>query len=76
MTSDDVAELLGVARSTVAEWARRGRIPCRRISGTRRFLFSRVELERYVDEGGDLETTALAEGGCIVKPRSAKWKRK
>jgi excisionase family DNA binding protein len=46
MTSADVSALLGVPRSTVEEWARRGLLPSRK-RGKRRF-FLRWEIEAWL----------------------------
>lgn len=43
MTADQVAELLGVARSTVMVWAKAGTIPSRRFGRIRRFIRPEVE---------------------------------
>jgi excisionase family DNA binding protein len=46
MTSADVSELLGVPRSTVEDWARRGVLPSRK-RGKRRF-YLRWEIEAWL----------------------------
>jgi excisionase family DNA binding protein len=46
MTSADVSGLLGVPRSTVEDWARRGLLPSRK-RGKRRF-FLRWEVEAWL----------------------------
>ncbi len=46
MTSADVSTLLGVPRSTVEDWARRGVLPSRK-RGKRRF-FLRWEVEAWL----------------------------
>jgi excisionase family DNA binding protein len=47
MTARDVAELLGIPKSTVEDWARRGTIPSRK-RGRRRF-FLRSEVEQWLE---------------------------
>jgi excisionase family DNA binding protein len=64
---EDVAERYGVAVSTVQEWARRGRLPCFKPPGTRRVFVKLRDLEAWED-GCELETKRLADGGRIVKP--------
>lgn len=46
MDAGDVAALLGIARSTVDEWARRGDLPSRKRG--RRRLFLRWEVEAWL----------------------------
>jgi excisionase family DNA binding protein len=46
MTATSVAELLGVKKSTVEDWARRGVIPSRKRG--RRRIFLRWEVEAWV----------------------------
>ncbi|HEX4187214.1 MAG TPA: helix-turn-helix domain-containing protein [Solirubrobacteraceae bacterium] len=43
MNAREVAELLGVAESTVHEWARRGVIPSRKIGRRRIYLRPKIE---------------------------------
>jgi excisionase family DNA binding protein len=43
---EQVAELLGLARNTVYDYAGRGEIPCRRIG--RRLLFSRTAVLEWL----------------------------
>jgi excisionase family DNA binding protein len=47
LTSDEVAQRLGMAPRTIARWAREGHLPAHPISGTSRrtwrFLWSEVE---------------------------------
>ena len=44
LTSEEVAELLGVSAKTVVNMAKNGRLPARRIPGTRRYLFFEREI--------------------------------
>jgi excisionase family DNA binding protein len=46
-TADELAELLGVDRKTVYEFATRGEIPCRRLG--RRVLFPRAAILRWLE---------------------------
>lgn len=48
LTAREVADLLGVPQSTVADWARRGVIPSRKVG--RRRLYLRPQLERLLLE--------------------------
>jgi excisionase family DNA binding protein len=43
LTADEVADLLGVARSTVMGWAKAGTIPSRRFGRARRFIRQEIE---------------------------------
>ncbi|HVA19333.1 MAG TPA: helix-turn-helix domain-containing protein [Solirubrobacteraceae bacterium] len=43
MTAAEVAELLGVPRSTVEDWARRSIVPSRKIGRRRLFLRPKIE---------------------------------
>lgn len=47
MTAREAAEYLRVAHRTVLEWAKTGRIPCHKLSGTVRvtYRFRAVELD-------------------------------
>jgi excisionase family DNA binding protein len=47
-SGQEVAEILGVAKSTVEDWARRGMVPSRK-RGRRRF-FLRWEIENWLIE--------------------------
>lgn len=44
LTSEEVAELLGVSAKTVVNMAKNGRLPARHIPGTRRYLFFEREI--------------------------------
>jgi excisionase family DNA binding protein len=68
LLSEDVAQLLGVSRSTVQEWLGRGRVPHRKMPFTRRCIIPRADFEAWLD-GAELETTMLAGGGRIVRPK-------
>jgi excisionase family DNA binding protein len=46
MTAADVSELIGVAKTTVEDWARRGLLPSRKRG--RRRLFLRYEVEEWL----------------------------
>lgn len=46
-TADELAELLGVDRKTVYEFATRGKIPCRRLG--RRILFPRAAIALWLE---------------------------
>jgi predicted DNA-binding transcriptional regulator AlpA len=67
---EDVAPRIGVAKSTLHEWCRRGRFPNRRLPGARRVLIPLNEIPKWFD-GCELETIKLPAGGRIVRPKSA-----
>jgi excisionase family DNA binding protein len=71
LLSEDVAELLGVSRSTVQEWLGRCRMPHRKMPFTRRCVIPAGDFEAWLD-GCELETTQLGGGGRIVKPKGSK----
>jgi excisionase family DNA binding protein len=65
LTLPQVAELLHVSERTVFNMTRDGRLPARRLPGTRKYLYVRQEimdqvLNARVDEAG-LETAETAE---------------
>ena len=66
---ETIAGELGVAASTVHEWCRKGRFPCRRAPHTRRYLIPRAEVPAWA-EGAEMEVKLLAGGGRIVKPKN------
>lgn len=68
MTLEEVAPIIGMAHSTLAEHCRRGRFPCRRLPGTRRYLFPAADVQAYLD-GCELEVRHLADNGIIVRPK-------
>lgn len=68
LLSENVAELLGLSRSTIQEQLRRGLIPHRKMPYTRRCLIPRRDFEAWLD-GAELETQLLAGGGRIVRPK-------
>jgi excisionase family DNA binding protein len=49
LTSEEVAELLGVSPKTVVQMAKRGSLPARHIPGTRRYLFFEREIFELLD---------------------------
>jgi len=53
MTASEVAELLGVPRSTVEDWARRAIVPSRKIGRRRLFLRPRIEALLLEDDPGN-----------------------
>jgi excisionase family DNA binding protein len=69
LLSEDVAELLGISRSTVQEQMSRHLLPHRRLPGTRRCIVPRKDFEQWLD-GCELEVTQLAGAGRIVRPRA------
>jgi excisionase family DNA binding protein len=74
LLAEDVAEWLGVAVSTVHEWARRGRLPSFKPPGARRLFFRVREIDAWL-AGATMETKQLADGGRItrcVKPGGAR----
>lgn len=67
LSVEEVADLLGIARSTVAERARRGDLPHIKLPRARRLMFPRADLEAYL-AGAKLETRHLEGGGRLVTP--------
>ena len=50
MRTDEVALLIGVTAHTIGSWVRAGRIPSKRLGGSRRFV--RAEIEEWIRNGG------------------------
>ena len=69
LLSEDVAELLGLSRSTVQEHLWRCLIPHRKMPYTRRCLIPRRDFDAWMD-GAELETQLLPGGGRIVRPKN------
>ncbi|MFL5922325.1 MAG: helix-turn-helix transcriptional regulator [Gaiellaceae bacterium] len=67
---EDVAGRYGIARRTVHELTRTGRIPHRVLPHTRRVLFEEEWLRAWED-GAELERVDLPGGGRIVRPKAA-----
>jgi predicted DNA-binding transcriptional regulator AlpA len=67
MLVEDVAPMVGMARSTLVEYCRRGRFPHRKLPGSRRLLFPAADVQAYLD-GCRLETILLQDGGRVVRP--------
>jgi excisionase family DNA binding protein len=65
--AEDVAAMLGCSARTVQGLAAAGRIPHRRVGGTRRLLFLEQELAAWID-GAELETVETPNGGRSVRP--------
>jgi excisionase family DNA binding protein len=53
MTAAEVAELIGVPRSTVDDWARRKIVPSRKVGRRRIYLRSRIEALLLEDDTSD-----------------------
>lgn len=79
LTSEEVAELLGVSPKTVVNMAKNGRLPARRIPGTRRYLFfereifevleaSKVAPEDGSEEPAEPEDEPVAEAAPAPAP--------
>jgi excisionase family DNA binding protein len=68
LTVEDVAVRLRCSIRTVHELTRTGRIPHRRLPGSRRCLFLSNELERW-EAGAALELRNLVHGGRVVSPK-------
>ena len=88
LTSEEVAELLGVSPKTVVNMAKNGRLPARRIPGTRRYLFFEREIFETLeaskvgpgdDPEEDAETAEPAEEEPVAEvappPRQARTRR-
>jgi hypothetical protein len=66
---EDVVQLARMAPSTLAEHARRGRFPHRKLPYSRRILFQPDEVRAFLaNPGMRLETIKLDGGGRIVRP--------
>lgn len=65
---EDVALLLGRSTRSIHELTRLGRIPHRRIAGTRRLVFIEHELLEWIDQGTELKTITRRDGTRIVRP--------
>jgi excisionase family DNA binding protein len=70
LLAEDVAIILRVSPVTVREWARRGRLPCLRLPGTRRVLFPRAWIEAYVGGDTELVVDLRQDGGRLIRPSS------
>jgi hypothetical protein len=66
---EDVADRLHCSTRTVHELTRTAAIPHRRLPGSRRCLFLKVELEAW-EAGAMLEVRELAGDGRIVRPKT------
>lgn len=67
LLAEEVAPLVGMAVSTLAEHCRRGLFPHRRLPHSRRLLFPAADVQAFVD-GCELEFIPLGGGGRIVRP--------
>lgn len=63
LTSEEVAELLGVSPKTVVQMAKRGSLPARHIPGTRRYLFFEKEIYELLDKSRVVPTTESGGDG-------------
>jgi excisionase family DNA binding protein len=68
LLAPDVADQLGVAVTTVRQWARTGRLPCFKPPGCSRVFFRQEDIDQWV-AGAELEMKLLAGGGRTVRPR-------
>jgi hypothetical protein len=64
---EDVAEMYQESVRSVHEKTRLRLIPHRVLPGGRRCLFDPDELDRWLTEGGELETIEMRAGGRIVR---------
>lgn len=75
LTSEEVAELLGVSPKTVVIMAKRGSLPARHIPGTRRYLFFEREIFELLDASkvvpGSDPTEAAAEPQPVKTPAAS-----
>jgi excisionase family DNA binding protein len=67
LTVDEVAELIRCSRRVVHGLTASNEIPHRKLSGQRRCLFVRTEVERWVVDQPELETIVSPNGGRIVR---------
>jgi excisionase family DNA binding protein len=70
LLAEDVAAMLRVSPVTVREWARRGRLPCLRLPGTRRVLFPGDWIEAYLAGDTELVVELRQDGGRLIRPSS------
>ena len=66
-TTEEAADYLRTSVRGLRERTRLKRVPCRKIGGHRRILFTREELDAFLD-GAELETVELPGNGWRVKP--------
>jgi excisionase family DNA binding protein len=67
LTATEAADYLRMTVRSLHEHTRTRRVPCRRLAGHRRLLFTRTELDAYLN-GAPLESVELPDGGWIVRP--------
>lgn len=67
LLAPDVAARYHCHVRSVQDMAAAGRIPHKRLPGTRRLLFMVADLERW-ESGATLEVVPLEDGGRIVRP--------
>lgn len=81
LTSEEVAELLGVSPKTVVQMAKRGSLPARHIPGTRRYLFFEREIFELLDASTVVPAAGKADASAeeeeapaeaVVPPRGAR----
>jgi excisionase family DNA binding protein len=70
-TLSETAEYLRRSERAVSDLVARRQIPHRKVAGTRRLLFSIVEIDAWLD-GASLETRELASGGRVVTIKAIK----
>ena len=63
LTASDVAELLHVSPSTVADWARRGIVPSRKIGRRRIYIRAQIEALLLGEDGDEERRSAAMFGG-------------
>lgn len=68
LVASEAAEILRCSPRAVNDHARAGRLPHRKLPGTRRLLFVEEELLEYIN-GAQVETIELEDGGRIVRPK-------
>ena len=68
---EEAAPLIGISPVTLRSWCSRGRFPCRRLPGSRRFLIPSADMEAFLN-GATLDVKHLADNGLVVSPRKTR----
>lgn len=67
LTTSEAAAYLRTSVRALHEFTRARRVPCRKLAGHRKILFTRTELDAYLN-GAPLEAVDLPGGGWRVRP--------
>ena len=64
----ETADFFGRSESTIRNWVKDCRVPCRKLPGTRNPLFVQTELARWVEGGYEgVEVKELPNDGLVVR---------